>query len=180
MTDSPEEQLAVYAARLADAVEAALPGWVSRHVERVLAVQAITATPEIDAATDAAAALARSEVGGAVRRLLGADIDEQGTTPLALLRAAVEYPTAVLQAGGAAAVERDRFAVHAFPADIYDLSPATFADLDPGDEGLAEAGLAWGAAKAFVHRRRHSGGRSNLTPVPPPPPRRRRPKAGSG
>ena len=35
-----------------------------------------------------------------------------------------------------------------FPDDVYDLSPATFADVDPA---LHEPGLVWGAAKAHVH-----------------------------
>jgi hypothetical protein len=39
-----------------------------------------------------------------------------------------------------------------FPDDDYGLTPASFADIDPA---LAEPGLAWGAAKAWVHRRRH-------------------------
>ena len=157
MTDS-DDQLAAYADRLANAVEAAVPRWVHTKIEQVLAGQAMATNAEIEAAADAAAALAQAEVGGAVRRLLESDVDDQRTTPLALLRAAVEYPTAVLRACGAGPVARDRFTADAFPADIYDLTPASFSDLDPSDTGLAEAGLAWGAAKAFVHHRRHSGG----------------------
>lgn len=153
---SPEEQLAGHARRLADAIERALPVWVHNQVHHVLALRAVPVTPEMEVAADAAAALARSEVGRAVRRLLEADVDEQRTTPLAMLRRAVEYPTAVLEACGAAPVERDRFAAEAFPADIYDLTPAALADLDPNDPELADAGLTWGAAKAFVHRRRHT------------------------
>jgi hypothetical protein len=54
-------------------------------------------------------------------------------------------------------VRRDAEAVRQFPADPYDLTPMTFADLDPE---LAEAGIAWGAAKAHVHlARRRTGGR---------------------
>jgi hypothetical protein len=49
-------------------------------------------------------------------------------------------------------VERDPFAERAFPDDLYDLSPASFADVDPE---LAEVAITWGAAKAFVHKRRH-------------------------
>jgi hypothetical protein len=106
-------------------------------------------------AAEEAGQRARVEVGAAVRALLEADIDAQATTPLALLRAAVRYPTAVLVAAGVPEVQRDAFAEAAFPADVYDLTPATFADIDPA---LAEAGLAWGAAKAWTHKRRHGGG----------------------
>ena len=84
--------------------------------------------------------------------MLAADVDEQATTPLAILRTAVRYPTEVLVAAGVPPVERDSFSQRAFPDDIYDLTPATFADVDPA---LAEAGIAWGAAKAFEHKRRH-------------------------
>jgi hypothetical protein len=105
-------------------------------------------------AAEEAAQAARLEIGAALRALLEADIDEQRTTPLTLLRTAVRYPTEVLEAAGVPGLERDRFAEEAFPDDIYDLSPATFADIDPS---LADAGLAWGASKAFAHKKRHSG-----------------------
>ena len=49
-------------------------------------------------------------------------------------------------------VERDDFAREAFPDDDYDLTPASFADVDPS---LFEPGVAWGAAKAWTHRQRH-------------------------
>ena len=47
---------------------------------------------------------------------------------------------------------RDDQQVHLFPDDDYDLAPANFADVDPS---LAEPGLTWGAAKAYVHLQRH-------------------------
>ncbi len=87
-----------------------------------------------------------------MRALLEADIDDQRTTPLALLRTAVRYPTEVLWAAGVPAGARDRFVEEAFPDDIYGLSPASFAEVDPG---LADVGISWGAAKAFEHKRRH-------------------------
>ncbi len=66
---------------------------------------------------------------------------------MALVREAVAYPTQVLRAAGVPPVVRDQMAEAAFPRDDYDLSPASFADLDPN---LAEPGLVWGAAKAHV------------------------------
>ena len=137
-----------HATRLASAVEVALPGWVERSVARRLP----GADEEVRAAASAAGARARDEVGAEVRTLLELDIDEQRTTPLTLLRAAVRYPTEVLRAASAPPVERDRAQERLFPDDVYDLTPATFADVDPD---LAEPGLAWGAAKAFTHLRRH-------------------------
>jgi hypothetical protein len=135
------------AGALAEAVVAALPGWVERCVR--------SRWPDADAASvQGAQEAAVREVGGAVRALLAADVDEQWTTPLALLRDAVRYPTAVLHAAGVPPVARDPFAVDRFPDDAYDLTPASFADVDPS---LADVGLVWGASKALAHKQRHNG-----------------------
>jgi hypothetical protein len=148
-----------YARDLADAIEAALPGWVAGSVERVMAQRSMMVTPENREAATAAGSLAQDEVGTAIRALLAADIDDQRETPLTLLRQAVRYPTRVLKDAGVAPVARDRFAERTFPHDIYDLTPASLADVDPG---LRDLGIAWGAAKAFEHKRRHG-------PRPPGP-----------
>jgi hypothetical protein len=121
-------------------------------VVRLMTAWAGTMPPSVAAAAAAAGQRARDEVMPRLRTLLAADIDDQRTTPLAIVRDAVRYPTEVLAAAGVAPVQRDDFAVRAFPDDAYNLAPATFADLDPN---LAEAGIAWGAAKAFEHKRRH-------------------------
>ena len=150
----PEAQLAVYADALARGVERALPVWVVRSVERVMIASSGEVPDHVRTAAREAADRALAEVGSDVRHLLEADVDQQQTTPLALLRTAVRYPTGVLREAGVVPVERDRFAREAFPDDVYDLTPAAFADLDPD---LADPGLAWGAAKAFVHKLRHAG-----------------------
>ena len=137
-----------HARRLAHAVEVALPGWVERSVARRFP----GADEAVRAAAAAAVVRAQAEVGAEVRALLELDIDEQRSTPLTLLRSAVRYPTEVLRAASVPPVERDRAQERLFPDDVYDLTPATFADVDPG---LADPGLAWGAAKAFTHLRRH-------------------------
>ena len=41
-----------------------------------------------------------------------------------------------------------------FPHDVYHLGPAAFAEVDPQLNDLA---IAWGAAKAWAHKRRHGG-----------------------
>jgi hypothetical protein len=140
---------------LARAIEAALPGWVERSVR--------SRSSAVDGAVLAEAAQrAGDEVGAAVRALLAADIDEQWTTPLALVRGAVRYPTEVLAEVGVPPVERDAFQADLYPDDVYDLSPAAFADIHPG---LAEPAMLWGAAKAYAHIRRH--GRSAGRPSRP-------------
>jgi hypothetical protein len=150
--------LAAYAAELADAVERAIPGWIERAARGVLADQGIPVDDALAAAVEDAARAARDDGAPRVRALLAADIDEQAGNPLAILRGLVRYPTAVLRTTAARPVERDEFSRRSFPDDVYDLSPATFADVDPA---LHEPGLVWGAAKAHVHlaRRRREGRR---------------------
>jgi hypothetical protein len=157
-TARDDEQLARYAAELADGIEAALGPWVERAVRHGCAAAGCTADDDLLAAARAAGERCHAEVAPAVRELLAADIDEQATTPLAVLRGAVRHPTEVLLAAGVPAPRRDEFAQRAFPEDRYGLAPASFADLDPE---LAEPGLRWGAAKAHVHlsRRRAEGRR---------------------
>ena len=148
-----EESKALY-----DAVDHALPGWVVGHVDRLTRAYRGTTDPEAHAAAVAAGERARVEIGARLAALLAEDVDAQRTNPLAILRSAVSYPTEVLRAAGVPEVVRDEFAERAFPADAYDLSPATWRDL--GDV-VHEAGLVWGAAKAHVHlaRRRAQGQR---------------------
>jgi hypothetical protein len=149
-----EEVLAEAAERLAAGVEAALPGWVERQVHRRLRDAGMPYDDHAAAAAAAAGAAAAAEFGPRVRELLARDIDAQAGNPLALLRDAVVHPTGVLRSLGVPPVGRDEFAERVFPGDVYDLHPASFADLDPA---LHEPGLHWGAAKAFVHLRRRRG-----------------------
>jgi hypothetical protein len=148
--DDPEDAaaLAGYAADLAAALDAALPGWVERSVRTVLAAQGRS----LDAAGAERLRVAADEARGdgmvRLRQLLATDVDRQRTNPLSILRSLVRYPTAVLAAAGARPVPRDDFAVRNFPDDVYDLAPAAFADVDPA---VHEPGLLWGAAKAHVH-----------------------------
>lgn len=149
-----------HATALADAIEAALPGWVERSVARTVEGFFGQVDAEVMAAAVEAGRRARDDVAPRVRALLQADIDEQRTTPLSLLRGAVRYPTEVLRGAGVPPVDRDQLQARLFPDDIYDLAPATFADVHPS---LAEVGLAWGAAKAYVHLQRHGKGAANRT-----------------
>jgi len=154
--DDPEDaqRLEILAAALADAIEAALPGWV----ERAVAARAGPAADSLRAAAADAGRRAAAETAAEIRGLLATDVDEQRAGPLAVLRGAVRHPTEVLRAAGVPPVRRDPFAVRAFPDDVYDLSPATWADVDPA---LHDHGILWGAAKAHVvlARRRREGKR---------------------
>jgi len=150
-----EAALAQYAAALADGIESALGPWVERSVATV-SDRWRPGRVDLSEAAAAAGLRAATEVGGRVRSLLATDVDEQRTGPLASLRDAVRYPTEVLAEAGVPPVVRDEFAERAFPDDVYDLAPASFADLRPD---LSEPGWMWGAAKAHVvlARRRAEG-----------------------
>lgn len=157
--DDPEDAaaLARYARALADAVEATLPGWVQRVVEeRWTSWSGGPVPPEVRSGAQLAGQAALEEVRPALRALLAADVDAQRTNPLAVIRAATAHPTRVLASAGVPPVVRDAHAERLFPADVYDLSPASFADVDPS---VHEPGLVWGAAKAHVVLRRRRAGR---------------------
>jgi len=129
-----------------------VPEWVVRLVTTTLDWQQVALTEETRAAAADAGAAAQAWVGERLRALLAADIDDQATTPLSILRTAVSFPTAVLRAAGAQTVRRDMFAVEKFPDDEFALTPASLADVDPA---LGDLGVQWGAAKAWAHRERH-------------------------
>jgi hypothetical protein len=137
-----------YGADLAAAVDRFLPGWVVRSVRRF--------RDDLDLEAVAAGEEARREVGVRMRGLLETDLDQQRSNPLAILRTATRYPTEVLSAAGVPGVVREPFAVEAFPEDIYNLSPATWSDIDPA---LQDFGITWSAWKAheFLRRRRAEG-----------------------
>ncbi len=147
-----------YAAVLVEAAEAALGPWVERSVARRAVAAFGSVPPAMAAEAHDAGLAARRDVGRQLRELLSTDVDEQRTNPLSVLRSAVRYPTAVLRTAGVAPVPRDEFSRRAFPEDDYDLTPATWGDLDPS---LHEPGIVWGAWKAsVVLRRRRQEGRS--------------------
>jgi hypothetical protein len=146
-----EAALARYGDELVRAVEASIGAWVRSGVESVAAAQGRAIDDHAGALIAGAARDAARDVGDRLRDLLSRDIDEQPQNPLSILRSAVSYPTHVLRTMGAQPVERDEFDTHAFPDDEFGLTPAAFADFGPA---VHEAGMAWGAAKAFVHLRR--------------------------
>ena len=148
--DPPEADdalLAEQGRRLADAVAAALPRWVARTLRSRL--------PGVgDDVVAAVAAEAEADVVADLRALLARDVDEQRQSPLALVRRAGATVGGALDALGVPPPVRDDHQAALFPDDLHDVVPASFADLS---EEAGQAGIAWGAAKAFVHRRRHRG-----------------------
>lgn len=136
-----EARLAEYSRQLAAQLRNDLPAWVERAV--------VSRTDlDLSEASRSAGQMAATEIGARLDDLLALDIDQQRSTPLALLRGAISYPTEVLVAADVPAIARDEFSRRSFPDDVYDLTPASFADLSPEAQ---EAGIRWGAAKAHVH-----------------------------
>ena len=148
--------MAAYASDLAEAMVAAIPAWIERLVVERIRAQRGAVTAAEQAAAAQAGRRAGAEAEPALRTLLETDIDRQGTTPLAVARGQITFANAALAAAGVTPPPRDEFARRQAPEDTYDLTPASFADIDPA---LAEPGLVWGAAKAHVHlaRRRRQG-----------------------
>jgi hypothetical protein len=143
---------------LARALDGAIGPWVERSVVRLVAAYRGEVPPDVLEAARAASGRAQAEIGTELRAFLALDVDEQRTNPLAILRRAVRYPTAVLRDAGVPPVRRDEFKERAFPDDVYDLAPATWKDVD---ESLQEPGIIWSAwkAKTVLDRRRREGRR---------------------
>lgn len=136
-------------------VEAELPGWVVREVERIVDAWGRldeAGRAEATAAAGPAGRSATQRVVAGLRDLFGRDPAEHTATPLQIVRSAYREPTAVLAAAGIPPVERDDFHERAWPDDDYGLVPESLADL--GDEDLGPLLLAWGLAKAAVLRAR--------------------------
>jgi len=149
----PDETLAELGQALAAMVSAVVPAWVRRCVDSRLA----PSTPDrgaVMAQAEAAALGAQRDVTAKLEVLLSADVDGQRSTPLAVVRSAVSYPTEVLRRAQVPPVPRDAFVTGRFPDDPYGLTPASLQAMDPA---LGDVAIAWGAAKALAHRRRHAG-----------------------
>lgn len=149
---SDEERFGRHGEELAAALTAAFPTWLARRLDDRLRAAGID-PEEVGDARDAAVAAAAAELEAGLARLCAADVDEQATTPLSLVRRAVAGgPTCFLDEVGVPRPERDGVDARLLPDDVHALGPATFAELGPA---VADAGVAWGAAKAHLHRVRH-------------------------
>jgi len=155
--DIDEEALVGHALELIAALQELVPHWLDRSI-RLRAGFDVARTPDVIEATQHALEALRANELTDLRKLLETDIDQQRLAPMAILRAAVRHPTGVLEIAGVPHHRRDEFEVTQFPDDHYSLTPATWADVHPDLHG---PGIAWGAAKAFVHlaRRKAEGQR---------------------
>lgn len=152
MIDDDEARLEHYGDALARAIDEAVAGWIEASVTRAARAQLGSVPDALAGAAMAAGEVARLEVAAALGELLSTDVDHQRTTPLTIVRRAADHATRVLRDAGIAPVDRDRFSEERFPADVYGIGPGRLVELSPS---CHEAGIAWGAAKAHVHRTRH-------------------------
>ena len=168
----PDSELSRLGIELAESVIEALPGWISRVVQGRFAewsanldpvvtsesidAESVDADPAADIAelANAAGRQAAASVAEPLRALVSADVDDQWTTPLALVRPVVAFATGALERAGVPPVVRDEFQESRFPDDLYGLTPASLAVL--GEE-VGDLAIAWGAAKAAAHLTPPSG-----------------------
>lgn len=83
-----------------------------------------------------------------LEELIYADVETPLSGPLERIRGAVEQLAPALLGLGAVPPTRDPFDVQIRPDDQFALGPLTFADLG---EDVHQAGITWGAAKAYLH-----------------------------
>lgn len=138
--------------QLVTAIRDAVPGWIVAAVTaRLDGVDAAAGRIALERAVAVGPGAAET-LAAQIAALLALPIDQQPTTPLALMRTVAVHPTELLVEAGARPVARDPFEQRANPDDVFGVAPATWGDL--GDEVLA-AGMQWGAAKAYLHRKAH-------------------------
>ncbi len=155
MSASPDEQYRACTDALLEALDAAIEGWIRRVVEaRIPRDWGDDRRADIDAELGAVARQIHEGVLPRLRDLLTADVDQQHTGPLDVLRTSVGPANRLLAEAGVPEVQRDPFTAERFPEDPYDLGPANFDDVDAS---LHDPGLEWGAAKAHVVLARHKG-----------------------
>lgn len=155
--DEPElmERLRAAGDAILDGVGRELPGWIIRSVDRIIDAWGRLTPAEVDAARAGAQTIGpivAERVDGELRALFRADPADQRSTPLNIVRTAYREPTDLLEHYGIPPVVRDSFDERHAPADRYDLSPRSMADL--GDPDLGPVMLAWGMTKARVLRAR--------------------------
>jgi hypothetical protein len=155
MTANPQALMDEGAARILEGVEEHAAAWVLRAVTFILDAWGRLDTSEYVAAiahARDAGAEGAERVVAELRAFFGTDVDDQRTTPLAIVRSLRIEATNVLKAAGVPAVERDRYEEQSFPDDIYGIVPKDLGEL--GDEDLGAALVAWGLGKSGVLRAR--------------------------
>jgi hypothetical protein len=151
-----EERLRVLARTLGHQLLSAVGPWLTRAGDKRVAAAGLAAVDDgsrrsRSARIRATATATAEALAPEIRRVLEADVDAGRGSPLAVIRAGTGPFTKMLLEIGVPPVARDEFSRRTFPDDLFDLGPASFADVH---ESLQDPGLMWGAARAHVHLRR--------------------------
>lgn len=137
-----------YGLNLVEAVDLAYRPWLAGVVAaRFGGIVPDWRAPAVSDAIESAAAVAHQ----LLTELAVADPTTPLSGPLERLRRSTSPVTEMLAAAELPAPPRDRVDIEMRPDDLYALGPMTFTDLS---EQVHDAGIAWGAAKAYVHTRR--------------------------
>lgn len=150
--DAAAEAFAELSRRLSATLVPLIAPWVEHQIVSRLPL-ALAEQQAMRAAARQAGEDAEARVGPRLDELLRAEINEQRSSPLGLLREATPFVTVVLRSAGLPPVPRDEHARALHPDDDYDVTPAAFSDFG---EAAHDAGLLWGAAKAHLHLRQRA------------------------
>ncbi len=146
-----------YSSRLLETCQRTVEPWLGVAFDRVVSAQFLSDRVDPDrrrTAIESAASRALEDLS----TLFSLDVVAQRTNPLDILRRSTAPITEELRRVGGTPIERDEFHVRSFPADVFGLCPATWADID---ESLVEPGLEWGAFKAASVIQRQRGRSEN-------------------
>jgi len=132
-----------YGEQLRAAVGVALRPWLAAELHARFGIDSSTLVEEVDAVI--------ADADGRLRELIGADVDTPLSGPLERIRGAVEQLGPTLIGLGVVPPTRDPFDIRVRPNDRFALGPVAFSDLG---EDVHNAGISWGAAKAYLHQSR--------------------------
>ncbi len=124
-------------------LRARMVGAYRDHVRTRL--EALGHADELDAEMDEVISEGERWLDEHLKELLEMPFDRQPRGPLEVFQEAMRFPTELLRSRNVTPPRRDEVARNALPGDDYDLAPASSNLLG---EGVWEAHLAWGAAKA--------------------------------
>ncbi len=143
MSSSDEEKFEQYGRALHAAVSEAVRPWLVREVSSRLG----SADDELALLLEETA----QDVERSIDELVGADVDQPLSGPLERIRLCVEPLNSELDRRGVEPPARNTVDRQLRPLDRHELGPMTFRDLS---DGVHDAGINWGAAKAHLHLKR--------------------------
>lgn len=141
---------------LRDAIVDSLHDWMETVVRARLGQSGELSPDRLDQLAAIGTEVA-AELGQRLEQLAIADVDEPVSGPLEIVRQSTGPLTRLLTSWDVPRPVRDEFDAAVRPDDVFALGPMSFAELG---QRVQEAGIAWGAAKAYLHRRRHGDGSS--------------------